>query len=106
MHGKNTLRKIGDLRARQAATIKQRLSLKGFTLAEIDNLYELPAGTARNTLREPHLAGEKAISAALKAKPENLWRDRYHASGQRKSPQDYTRPPTLRQRRKLAEART
>jgi len=91
-------------RVRQAAVIKARLALAGLTLADIDRDYRLTPGTARNTLREPHAAGERAIAAALASRPETLWPDRYHRGGQRKSPQDYSRPPTLRQRRKVASA--
>lgn len=95
-----------DRRIEQAAHIKGRLFEAGYSLAEIDRNYQLPQGTARDALRAPNLKGERAIAAALGTRPELLWRDRYHASGRRKSPQDHSRPPTMAQRRKEAEART
>lgn len=95
-----------DRRIEQAARIKARLFEKGVTLAEIDREFKLPPGTARDALRAPNLKGERAIAAALGTRPELLWRDRYHASGRRKSPQDHSRPPTMAQRRKELEART
>ena len=93
-------------RIEQAARIKARLYKAGYLLADVERKYQLPRGTVSDTLRAPNLKGERAIAAALGTRPELLWRDRYHASGQRKSPQDHSRPPTMAQRRKEAEART
>lgn len=98
MHSNSTAAKSVDRRVRQAALIKSKLLMRGITLASIDKNYRLTEGTARNTLREPNVNGERAIAAALGTRPELLWRDRYHASGQRKSPQNYDRPPTMAQR--------
>lgn len=91
------------LRIEQAAKIKARLFEAGLSLADIDRLYQLPKGTARDALRAPNLKGERAIAAALGTRPELLWRDRYHASGKRKPQQDHSRPPTMAERRALAE---
>lgn len=99
-------RDIPQVRVKQIARIKALLTENGLSLLGIDRKYDLPRGTAGTTLREPNPRGERAIAAALGSRPEFLWRDRYHASGQRKSPQDYTRPPTFAQRRKAAEAQT
>lgn len=85
-----------------AETIKARLKINGFTLTDVDSRYSLPKGTAHDALRNPNLKGERAIAAALGTRPELLWRDRYHASGQRRSGLDYTRPPTIRERQKRA----
>lgn len=93
-------------RVEQAARIKARLFEAGFQLRDVDRAYRLPIGTASDTLRAPNRAGERAIASALGTRPELLWRDRYHASGQRKPRQDHSRPPTMAQRRKSAEART
>ena len=95
-----------DKRIEQAARIKARLYEAGYLLADVEREYRLPRGTVSDTLRAPNLKGERAIAAALGTRPELLWRDRYHASGQRKSPQDHSRPPTMAQRRKEMEART
>lgn len=71
----------------EVAKIKGMLIRAKLTLTQIDTAYHLPAGTAGNTLYEPHKAGERAIAAALTTKPHLLWRTRYHGSGRRKSPQ-------------------
>ncbi|PHR20418.1 MAG: hypothetical protein COA37_15405 [Hoeflea sp.] len=65
----------------------------------MDRTYGLSNGTARNTMREPNAKGEHAIAAALGTRPHLLWRSRYRPSGQRRSPQNWTRVPTLVQRR-------
>ena len=88
-----------DPRVKEQSQIKARLSLAGFTLADIDRIYQLSNGTARNTMREPNARGERAIAAALGTKPHLLWPTRYRPSGQRLSPQNWTRVPTLEQRR-------
>lgn len=87
----------------RAAKIKEALYLRGLTFADIDRAYGLPEATARQTLRHPHAAGEAAVAAALACEPQELWPERYSASGQRHEPQpreNYRRPPTFEQRRK------
>lgn len=87
------------------AKIKEALFVRGLTFADIDRHYRLPDGTARTTLREPNAKGEAAIAAALALEPKSLWSERYDAGGQRlepQPPQNYRRPPTLRQRRNEA----
>lgn len=74
-------------RLEEVARIKGRLILAKLTLADIDEGYKLPRGTAGNAVHEPHIAGERAIAAALKTRPHLLWRSRYHADGQRLTPQ-------------------
>ncbi|WP_375588075.1 helix-turn-helix domain-containing protein [Hoeflea alexandrii] len=96
MHG--TTSKV-DPKVKEQSAIKARLLTAGITLAEIDRTYGLSDGTARNTMREPNVRGERAIAAALGTQPHLLWRTRYRPSGQRRSPQDWTRVPTLKQRR-------
>lgn len=71
----------------EVARVKRLLILKKLTLTKIDEVYGLPAGTASNTLKEPHLAGERAIAAALKTRPHLLWFSRYYPDGTRRSPQ-------------------
>lgn len=88
-----------DPRVKEQAAIKAKLLEAGITLAEIDRSFKLADGTSRNTLREPNLRGERAIAAALGTKPHLLWPTRYRPSGQRRSPQDWSRVPTLAQRR-------
>lgn len=97
-----TADKAGELRLKEITRIKDRLFLAGLTLTGIDRDYNLPKGTCGNTLQQANLAGERAIAAALKTRPHLLWFSRYHGDGSRKSPQppeNYTRPPSMRQRR-------
>ncbi len=87
---------------KRAAKIKGALYIKGLSFAGIDRTHNLPAGTARTTLRDPNKKGEAAIAAALACEPHQLWPERYDASGQRLEPQpqqNYRRPQTMRQRR-------
>ncbi|WP_160012488.1 helix-turn-helix domain-containing protein [Rhizobium sp. 18055] len=74
-------------RLEEVGRIRDRLTRAKLTLTAIDKAYDLPTGTAGNAVHEPHLAGERAIAAALKMRPEHLWRTRYHADGQRITPQ-------------------
>jgi Ner family transcriptional regulator len=88
-----------DPLVKEQSRIKAKLLEAGVTLAEIDRSYQLSNGTARNTMREPNARGERAIAAALGTRPHLLWPTRYRATGQRRSPQNWTRVPTLEQRR-------
>lgn len=87
-------------RLREVARIRGLLTLRKLTLAKIDEAYDLPRGTAGNTVHEPHLAGERAIAAALKRRPQFLWPSRYYADGRRKVPQP---PENYRYARRSAE---
>lgn len=88
-----------DPLVKEQSRIKAKLLMAGITLADIDRTYRLSNGTARNTMREPNAKGEHAIAAALGTRPHLLWPTRYRPSGQRRSPQNWTRVPTLEQRR-------
>lgn len=74
-------------RLEEVARITSKLIVAELTLAKIDEEYKLPKGTASNTLHEPHLAGERAIAAALNTRPELLWFTRYSSDGRRLTPQ-------------------
>lgn len=74
-------------RLQEVGRIRDLLTRAKLTLTQIDKLYSLPAGTAGNAVHEPHVAGERAIAAALKTRPHLLWRTRYHNDGTRRSPQ-------------------
>lgn len=107
MHHDRTADKAAKLRLDEMARIKRLLSNAGLTLVGIDKEYGLAKGTCGNTLQQANLAGERAIAAALRARPENLWRSRYHADGRRRTPQppeNYVRPPSMRARRAMHEA--
>lgn len=90
MHRASTSDKISRAERRrleEVGRIRNRLTVAKLTLTEIDKAYNLPAGTAGNAVHEPHLAGERAIAAALKTRPHLLWRTRYRPDGQRITPQ-------------------
>jgi len=74
-------------RLKEVARIRELLTLAQITLTAIDKTYGLPAGTAGNAVHEPHVAGERAIAAALRTHPHLLWPSRYLADGRRLSPQ-------------------
>jgi len=76
-----------ERRLKEVGRIRDLLTRAKLTLAQIDEDYKLPRGTAGNAVHEPHVAGERAIAAALLTRPHLLWFSRYHADGQRKSPQ-------------------
>lgn len=106
MHPDRHADKAAKARLEESARVKSRLTLAGFSLLEVDRLYDLPRGTAGTTLREPNIAGERAIAAALKSRPHLLWRSRYHSDGRRKTPQpaeNYQRS-TMRDRREAQSA--
>lgn len=83
----------------EQSSIKAKLLQAGLTFEKISKVYGIPSSTLRAAMRSPHANAERVIAAALRTKPHLLWRTRYHASGQRRSPQDYDRVPTLAQRR-------
>lgn len=102
MHHDRIADKAAKLRLAEISRIKRLLDDAGLTLAGIDADYGLAKGTCGNTLQQANLAGERAIAAALRRRPEHLWRSRYHSDGRRHSPQpreNYERPPTMRERR-------
>ncbi len=90
MHRAEETGKLARAKARrlkEVGRIRDLLTQRELTLAQIDEDYRLPRGTAGNALHEPHLAGERAIAAALNTRPHLLWFSRYHPDGTRKSPQ-------------------
>jgi Ner family transcriptional regulator len=96
------LKRIPIDRIAESQRVKNLLELAGYRLSDIDRLHRLPRGSAGESLRQPHLAAERAIAKALGEPAERLWPSRYDASGRRLSPQpsaNYDRPPTIRQRR-------
>ncbi len=102
MHHDRIADKAAKLRLDEMNRVKRLLSEAGLTLIGIDADYGLAKGTCCNALQQANLAGERAIAAALRRRPEHLWRTRYHGDGTRKSPQpkeNYVRPPNMRQRR-------
>jgi Ner family transcriptional regulator len=95
-----------DKRVVERSRIVARLDAAGLTLAQIDRDYGLTEATCRNTMREPNSRGERAIAAALKTYPHLLWPSRYRPNGTRRSPQDWTKLPTFKQRRNDAGQQT
>ncbi|SIQ24739.1 transcriptional regulator, Nlp family [Rhizobium sp. RU35A] len=101
MHRDRKADKTTNARVEEATRVKARLTKQGYCLLDVDRLYGLARGTAGTTLREPNVAGERAIAAILKTRPEFLWRTRYHADGRRKTPQ----PPENYQRSTMRDRR-
>ncbi len=93
MHPKLSPDKTADVdpaekrRKEEEGQIWAKLIAAGLTLKGIDERYGLPKGTASNAVAEPHVAGERAIAAALGTRPHFLWRTRYRADGRRLNPQ-------------------
>ncbi|MEH3091942.1 MAG: helix-turn-helix domain-containing protein [Agrobacterium cavarae] len=107
MHDGSMADKAAKLRLDEMNRIKRLLSEAGLTLTGIDKDYRLAKGTCGNTLQQANAAGERAIAAALRVRPEHLWRTRYHGDGRRRSPQpkeNYVRPPSMRDRRAAHES--
>ena len=106
MHPDRHADKAVKARLEEATRVKSKLTLAGLSLLDVDRIYDLPRGTAGTTLREPNVAGERAIAAALMTRPHLLWRSRYHGDGRRHTPQpaeNYQRS-TMRDRRRATEA--
>ena len=106
MHGDTLDDKGKRARLEESKRVRTLIYEWGLTLLDIDRKYRLPRGTAGTTLREPNLAGEKAIAKAVKVKAFELWPSRYHSNGRRKSPQpseNYERL-TSQDRSRLAQA--
>lgn len=95
---------------RRHSRIKSLVYEAGWTFSRLDRHYDLPRGAVQDALRNPNEGGEKAIADVLEVHPKKLWTDRYDQhTGHRHSPQpheNYTRPPTLAERRKIAGAQT
>lgn len=107
MHHDRTADKAARRRLEEMTRIKRLLAEAGLTLVGIDEEYKLAKGTCGNTLQQANIAGERAIAAALRRRPEHLWRTRYHSDGRRMSPQpqeNYIRPPSMKARRAKHEA--
>ena len=81
------LERAEQRRLKEVGRIRDLLTRKKLTLAQIDEDYKLPRGTAGNAVHEPHVAGERAIAAALGTRPHLLWFSRYRHDGTRMSPQ-------------------
>ncbi len=93
-------------RLNEANRIKSLVFEAGLTFREIDRRYGLRRCAASDALGLPNSKAERAVAAALGARPETLWQTRYHADGRRRRQQDYSRPPTMEQRRKFTGAST
>lgn len=107
MHHDRIADKAAKLRLVEMERIKRLLSEAGLTLTGIDKDYSLAKGTCGNALQQANLAGERAIAAALRRRPEHLWRSRYHPDGMRKRPQpkeNYVRPPNMEARKAAHDA--
>jgi Ner family transcriptional regulator len=73
--------------ALRAADIKYRLAQRGLTCAELERRNDLYEGQCRNALYEPNEEGETAIAIALGINPQEIWPERFDATGIRFIPQ-------------------
>jgi len=71
----------------QIHEIKYLLGQKGIRFIDIDSQFSLRAGTARQAVSKPHIAGEKALSIILNIPLKDLFPSRYDADGNRLTPQ-------------------
>jgi len=65
------------------ADIKASIEKRGSTLAELDRLYCLPAGAARDALRRKRPDAELAIAQFLELPPFAVFPNRYDVAGNR-----------------------
>jgi Ner family transcriptional regulator len=72
---------------RRAAKIKYHLAELGLSCAELDRRNRFYYGRCANTLHEPDEDGEGAIAKALGKLPQEIWPERYDATGVRFLPQ-------------------
>jgi Ner family transcriptional regulator len=70
-----------DPKARRAWII-YRLRLKGYTLGSLARELGVARGVPGNALRGPYPRMERAIATALGLQPQQIWPERYDASGQ------------------------
>lgn len=88
--------------------IRFLLNSKGLTYADVDRMFGLTEGTARTTVRHPHIQGELAVAEALSLSPRQIWPSRYNSrTGERLQPQpaaNYTARPKLRHGQKRRAA--
>lgn len=84
------------------------LNSKGWTFADVDRVFGLLNGIARNAARRPHFDGEMAIAEALSLSPRQIWPSRFNAkTGERLRPQpaeNYTTRPQWRSSQKRCAA--
>jgi lambda repressor-like predicted transcriptional regulator len=71
----------------RTARIKYELALRGLTCAQLDRRNGLYAGQCVNAIREPDEDGERAIATALGQSPQQIWPERFDATGIRFIPQ-------------------
>lgn len=71
----------------RSAKIKYELALRSLTLAELERRHGLYKGQCVNALARPDEAGERAIAKALGKPPQELWPERFDATGVRYVPQ-------------------
>jgi Ner family transcriptional regulator len=71
----------------RAARIRAMLADRGLSLTALDQRERLYPGQTQNALYEPDQAGESAIAQALGKTPQELWPERFDATGIRYVPQ-------------------
>ncbi len=71
----------------RAADIKYRLAQRGLTCAGLEREHGLYEGQCRNALYEPNEEGETVLANALGINPQEIWPERFDATGIRFIPQ-------------------
>lgn len=71
----------------RSALIKYELALRNLTLTELERRHGLYKGQCVTALRDPDEAGERVIAAALGQTPQEIWPERFDATGVRYKPQ-------------------
>lgn len=88
---------VGDM---PPGIIRFRLEQRGYTYADVERQYSLPANTASKAAVIPYVQGENAIAAVLGLQPHEIWPSRFDAkTGMRHKPQpaeNYKPLPRLR----------
>lgn len=89
--------KAGDM---PPGMIRFRLEQKGYTYADVERRFGLPANTACKAAAIPYVKGENAIAAVLGQSPSDIWPSRFDPkTGKRLKPQpaeNYSAEPRLR----------
>ena len=80
--------------------IRYRLGQRGYTYADVERQYGLPARTACKAAVVPYFDGEMAIAEVLGLSPRQIWPSRFNIeTGARHKPQpaeNYNAVPRLR----------
>jgi lambda repressor-like predicted transcriptional regulator len=93
----DTIAVAGDM---PPGMIRYKLEQRGYTYADVERQYGLPARTACKAAVVPYFQGELAIAEVLGLSPRQIWPSRFNMeTGERLKPQpaeNYNAVPRLR----------